>query len=195
MQKRNSRRSLIEPLESRQLLSGSDLGLGGWFFNHLPAPDAAVQADLAKIKTDQATLQADEKSLATTLQTDHQAVDAAIKALAPKLAPLQTTLKNDITKWQTTIFADFTAIRTDRGNTTKETADQAKLKADLTSAATAIKADRTAITNLINNDPGVIAAKAKLTADSKPITTDRATLAADYTQLQKDLKAQYGSKI
>jgi len=195
MQTRNSGRSLIEPLESRQLLSGSDLGLGGWLLNHLPSPDAAVKADLAKIKTDQAKLLADEKALLPTLQADRQAIDAAIKAMAPKLAPLQTTLKNDITKWQTTIFSDFTAIRTDRGNATKETADLAKLKADLTSAATALKADRTAITNLISNDPGVIAANTKLANDSKTLTADKATLAADYTQLQKDLKAQYGSKI
>ena len=195
MQQRNLRRPLIEPLESRQLLSGSDLGLGGWLFHHLPASDAAVKADLAKIKTDQQRLLTDEKALARTLQADRQAIQTAIKALAPKLTPLQATLKNDIAKWQATIFADFKAIGADRGNATKETADHAKLKADLTAAATAIKADQTAIQNLINKDPGVIAARAKLTTDSKPITTDKATLAADFTQLQKDLKAQYGSKI
>ncbi|HEX4794085.1 MAG TPA: hypothetical protein VH370_09850 [Humisphaera sp.] len=195
MQQRNLRRPLIEPLESRQLLSGSDMGLGGWLLNHLPAPDAAVKADLAKIQTDQQKFLTDQKTLAPTLTADRLAVQTAIKALAPKLTPLQTTLKNDITKWQATILADFTAIRTDRGNATKETADQTKLKTDLTAAATAIKADQTAIQNLIDKDPGVIAARAKLTADSKALATDKATLAADFTQLQKDLKAQYGSKI
>ncbi len=97
-------------MESRALLSG----FGHFTFTPPPPPDAAVLADLAKIKTDTTAFMAEFKTLAPTLKTDEMAVQTAIQAAIKNDTTVQTaqaTLKTEITTAQTTIQADFEAIR------------------------------------------------------------------------------------
>jgi chromosome segregation ATPase len=181
--------TLIDTLESRTLLNGS---FGGFHFFQPPPLSDAVKADLATIKTDQAKLAADRTALAPTIEADRQAIEDAIKALNTTLQPLRDELQKDATTWRTTLQADFKTLLADRGDRTKVTADLAKLKADQTAARTEITGDYKAIQDAITNDPTVKAARDKLTTDAKPITDDLAKLQADYQQLAKDFRAQFG---
>src|SRR4051812_45263665 len=99
----------FDTLESRRLLSGGlhGSGLGGFGFHlHIPDnPSPAVQADLDKIKTDQAQLKTDRTNLADTLKADRQAISDTINALSGQLEPLRTTLKNDASSWHDVLAA------------------------------------------------------------------------------------------
>jgi cytochrome c556 len=188
----------FDTLESRRLLSGGlhGSGFGGFGFHlHIPDnPSPAVQADLDKIKTDQAKLKTDRTNLADTLKTDRQAISDAINALSGQLDPLRTTLKNDASSWHDVLAADRAAIKADRdaGNTDQLATDQAKLKADRTAANAALKADGDAIRAVIDADPAVQAARDKFKTDSQPITDDLNAIKADVQQLRTDIKAQTG---
>src|SRR5690348_100229 len=98
----------------------------------LPAsPNATVQADQTKLKTDSQTLRSDIQALSdtdkTTLRTDEKSIRDAIKAIKATLDPLVTTLRTDLQTYASKIFADQKAIRLDTKNGTDPTADQAKL--------------------------------------------------------------------
>jgi len=187
----------IDTLESRRLLSHGPHGFFGGFGFHLHIPDnpsAAVQADLDKIKTDQAKLKTDATALKDTLKADRTAINNAINALSGQLDPLRTELKNDADSWHDVLSADRAAIKADRdaGNTDQLATDQAKLKADRTAANAELKTDGDAIRAVIDADPATQAARDKLKTDSQPITDDMATLKADFTQLKADIDAQNG---
>jgi chromosome segregation ATPase len=188
----------FDTLESRCLLSGGPHGstLTGFGFRlHIPAnPSPAVQADLDKIKTDQAQLKTDRTNLADTLKTDRQGINDAINALSGQLDPLRTQLQNDASSWHDVLAADRSAIKADKdaGNTTQLATDQAKLKADRTAANAALKADGDSIRSVIDNDPAVQAARDKFKTDSQPITDDLNTLTTDFKQLRTDILAQNG---
>jgi hypothetical protein len=186
----------LESLENREVLSGSGFSLGGFglgLWNVLSSP--AVQADLAKIKTDTQALHTEIVSLAPTLQKDAAAVGTAIQNAMkndPTVVSVQTTLTNDEATWKTTLSNDRAAIRAATTPTTKSTA-AAQLKSDLKASGTAIAADLKALHAAIENDAGVVAAQKQLTSDSAPITADEATLKADFTQLWKDVSAASSS--
>jgi hypothetical protein len=171
-------------MESRALLSG---------FAFTP-PDAAVMADLAKIKTDTTALVTEIKTLAPTLKTDEAAIQTAIKAAIANDSTVQTaqaTLKTEITTAQTTIKADFAAIKAATTSTAKQAAFK-QLQSDETTLGSAIQTDETAVQTAINADSGVATAEAKFNTDAAPIVADEATLQGDYSQLFTDLKAEYG---
>ena len=181
----------MEVLEGRTLPSISGGGIWSVFSN----PDAAVQADLAKIKTDEQVLRTEISTLAPTLQADYKALHAAIASAITNDSAVETaeaTLKSDQTTWQATIESDWQAIQAATTKTARQAAFT-QLKTDLKSAQTALSADHTAVQTAINADAGVEAAQAQLTSDSAPITADKATLQADFQQLQKDIQAQLAS--
>ena len=163
----------MEVLEGRTLPSMTNPW--GWWsvFSH---PDAAVQADLAKIKTDEQALQTEITTLAPTLKADEKALQTAIKSAIsndPTVQTAEATLKTDSTTWAATLKSDWEAIQDAKTSTARQAAF-AQLKTDLSSAATALKADHTAVQTAINDDSGVATAQAKLTSDSAPITADKA---------------------
>jgi hypothetical protein len=177
---------LVDELEGRALLSGTT-GPGGIWSN------PAVQADLAKIQTDQQTLMNDIKTLAPTLQKDQQGIQTAIQSAIANDASVksaQSTLTGDEATAKTTLQNDWKAI-------TSATTPSARIAAfkvylsDAASAAKTLAADEKAVWTAINADSGVQAAQSKLQTDEAPITADQAALKADYTQLAKDIKAAF----
>lgn len=120
----------VNLLDSRALLSG----FGHFTFTPPPPPDAAVLADIAKIKTDTTAFMTEFKTLAPTLKTDEMAVQTAIQAAIKNDTTVQTaqaTLKTEITTAQTTIQADFKAIMSATTSTARQAAI-AQLKSDYT---------------------------------------------------------------
>ena len=70
--------------------SWPEVPFGVWR-RHVPraaASNPTIEADVAKIKTDQTQLGTDLQTLAPTLKTDRQAIGAAITALSSTLCPL-----------------------------------------------------------------------------------------------------------
>ncbi len=174
----------VDELEGRALLSTMQ-GPGSVWSN------PAVQADLAKIKTDTQTLVSDSKTAAPTIRTDQMAIQTAIKSAIANDSAVKTaqaTLKTDQTAAQTTLSKDWKAIWSAPSFSAAVAAAKVYW-ADAASAAKTIAADQKAIQTAINADPGVMAAEAKLQADEAPITHDQMTLQADYTQLATDVKA------
>jgi hypothetical protein len=170
----------VVELEGRSLLSGMTAA-------PFVANSPAVQADLAKIKMDQQTLQTDMKNLAPTLLADQNAIQVAIKN-SKTVQATEKTLAHDAATWQATLQADFWAVASAK-NQKAAAAATVQLKADWNSATTALTADAAAIQTAISNDPKVQAATAQLKHDFQPIANDEATLQADNLQLAKDQQA------
>jgi hypothetical protein len=183
---------------SAKILSAATNGLGmlgGYFVEFSPATvDAAVQADLTQIKTDQATLTSDTKALTkterTTLAMDTKAINAAIAAIKSTLAPLETTLKADVKTWKTTLAKDAMTIRKDRKDATALAAAKTQLATDEASAFAAIAGDQGAIQTAIDSASGVAAAQAKLASDLPTIGADESAIQTEQAQLVTDIEAQ-----
>jgi hypothetical protein len=183
---------------SAKTLSAATNGLGllgGYFLDFAPATvDAAVQADLTQIKTDQAKLASDTKSLTrterSTLAADTRAINTAIKAISATLAPLEATLKADVKTWKTTLAKDEAAIKKDRKNATALAAAKVQLATDEASAFTAIAGDEGAIQTAIDSASGVVTAQAKLATDLPTIASDESAITAEQAQLVKDIESE-----
>jgi hypothetical protein len=156
--------------------------------------DAAVVADLKKLKADGTTLNGDihdlSKASRLVYRTDERAITKAIAALKTTLKPLEKTLASDSAKWHKTLATDERAIHKDKSDATKLATDKSTLASDEAAAFTAIFSDQKTIQSAIDGDSTVASAKAKLATDLPTIAGDQTTVQTDFTQLQNDIKAQ-----
>ncbi len=154
------------------------------------APDAAVSADLAQLRTDAAALKADLKGLskadAATYKADEKALAVATKAAAGSTAALRA----DAAKYAGTLRADEATIRKDHASATALATAQAKLAADEAAAFAALSADLDALRALVSANAGVTAAQAKLATDLPTVAAAQTAVQTDADQIVTDLGTQ-----
>ena len=163
-------------MESRALLSGFGLSIA--------PPDAAVQADFAKIQADQASCRPTSRRSPRPSRPTRQAIQAAITD-SPTVQAAQADADRPT---ETAPRRPSRPTRRPSGRPRPRPPEGrriAQYKADAAAAETLLKADATAIQTAIATDPRSRPPRPSSQTDAATITADETTLQADYTQLAK----------